>query len=62
MRDGAKGPVAIAMVTGRVQTRRERQRPGPEAWLVLTGRPVPDERTVAARASRDATVQEARYR
>src|SRR5215468_8197340 len=62
VRDGEKGPVAIEMVTCRVQTRMERKRTGPEEWLVITRRPVPDERTLEARASRDATDQDARYR
>src|SRR5207302_4074638 len=36
VRDGEKGPVAIEMVTRRVQTRLERKRMGPEEWLVIT--------------------------
>ena len=61
-RDGEKGPVAIEMVTCRVQTRMEHKRIGPAEWLVITRRPVTDERTLEARASRDATDHDARYR
>ena len=61
MRDGEKGPVAIEMVTRRVQTRLERKRTGPEEWLVITRRPLADERTVGPRASRDATDHDAHY-
>src|SRR5438445_6558391 len=62
VRDGEKGPVAIEMVTRRVQTRMERKRTGPEEWLVITRRPLTDERTLEPRASRDATDHDARYR
>ena len=62
VRDGEKGPVAIEMVKCRVQTRRERNRTGPQEWLVVTRRPLTDERTLEPRASRDATDQDARYR
>jgi hypothetical protein len=62
VRDGEKGPVAIEMVKRRVQTRRERKRPGPEEWLVVTRRPLTDECTVEPRASRDATDQDTRHR
>jgi SRSO17 transposase len=62
VRDGEKGPVAIEMVTRRVQTRLERKRTGPEEWLVITRRPLADERTVGPRASRDATDHDAHYR
>src|SRR2546427_1319551 len=62
VRDGEKGPVEIAMVRRRVQTRLERKRTGPEEWLVITRRPLTDDRTWASRASRDATEQDARYR
>ena len=62
VRDGEKGPVAIEMVKRRVQTRMERKRTGPEEWLVITRRPLTDERTLEARASRDATEHDARYR
>jgi SRSO17 transposase len=62
VRDGEKGPVAIEMVKRRVQTRLERKRTGPEEWLVVTRRPLGDNRTLEARASGDATDQDARYR
>jgi SRSO17 transposase len=62
VRDGEKGPVAIEMVKRRVQTRIEHKRTGPEEWLVVTRRLVADERTLEARASRDAIDQDAGYR
>jgi SRSO17 transposase len=62
VRDGEKGPVAIEMVKRRVQTRMERKRTGPAEWLIVTRRPLADERTVEPRASRDATDHDARYR
>jgi SRSO17 transposase len=62
VRDGEKGPVAIEMVKRRVQTRMERKRTGPEEWLVITRRPLTDERTLASRASRDTPDHDARYR
>jgi SRSO17 transposase len=62
VRDGEKGPVAIEMAKRRVQTRMERKRTGPEEWLIVTRRPLSDERPLAARASRDATDQDAHYR
>ena len=62
VRDGEKGPVAIEVVRRRVQTRIERKRPGPEEWLVVTRRPLTDDRTLEPRASRDATDQDERYR
>jgi hypothetical protein len=62
VRDGEKGPVAIAMVKRRVQTRIERKRTGPEEWLVVTRRPLSDDRAWEPRASRDATDQDARSR
>jgi SRSO17 transposase len=62
VRDGEKGPVTIEMVTRRVQTRIERKRTGPEEWLVVTRRPLSDERALEPRASRDATDQDTRYR
>ena len=52
VRDGEKGPVEIEMVKRRVQTRLERKRTGPEEWLVVTRRPLADDRTLEARASR----------
>jgi len=62
VRDGEKGPVGIEMVKRRVQTRLERKRTGPEEWLVVTRRPLADDRTLEPRASRDATDQDAGYR
>ena len=62
VRDGEKGPVEIEMVRRRVQTRIERKRTGPEEWLVVTRRPLSDDRTLGPHASRDATDQDARYR
>jgi SRSO17 transposase len=62
VRDGEKGPVAIEMVKRRVQTRLERKRTGPAEWLVVTRRPLTDDRTWEPRASRDATDQDERYR
>jgi SRSO17 transposase len=62
VRDGEKGPVAIEMVKCRVQTRLKRKRTGPEEWLVVTRRPLTADCLVAARASRDATDQDARHR
>src|SRR5215813_8081427 len=62
VRDGEKGPVAIEMVKGRVQTRMERKRTGPAEWLVITRRPLTDECTLEARVSRAATDHDARYR
>jgi len=62
VRDGEKGPVAIEMVTSRVQTRIARKRTGPEAWRVVTRRPLTDDRTLEPHASRDATDQDARPR
>jgi hypothetical protein len=61
VRDGEKGPVAIEMVKRRVQTRLERKRTGPEEWVVVTRRPLTADRLVEARASRDATDQDARH-
>src|SRR5712692_444700 len=62
VRDGEKGPVEIALVRRRVQTRLERKRTGPEEWLVVTRRPLTDDATWESRASRDATEQDERYR
>ena len=62
VRDGEKGPVEIEMVRRRVQTRLERKRTGPEEWLVVTRRPLTDDRILESRASRDATDQDERYR
>src|SRR5215468_9857695 len=62
VRDGEKGPVEIEMVTRRVQTRLERKRLGPEEWLVVTRRPLADNRTLESKASPDATDQDTQYR
>ena len=62
VRDGEKGPVAIEMVTRRVQTRMERKRTGPAEWLVITRRPLTDDCTLEPRISRDATDHDAHYR
>jgi SRSO17 transposase len=62
VRDGEKGPVEIEMVTRRVQTRIEHKRTGPEEWLVVTRRPLADDRTLEPTASPDATDQDARSR
>jgi SRSO17 transposase len=62
VRDGEKGPVEMAMIRRRVQTRLERKRTGPAEWLVVTRRPLTDDGTWVSRASRDATDQDARYR
>ena len=62
VRDGEKGPVAIEMVTRRVQTRLERKRTGPDEWLVVTRCPPSDARTLEPQVAPDATEQSARYR
>jgi len=62
VRDGEKGPGAIEMVKRRVQTRLERKRMGPEEWLVVTRRPLSDDRVLEPRASRDATDHDTRHR
>ena len=61
VRDGEKGPVEIAMVKHRVQTRLERKRTCPAEWLVITRRPLSDDRTLETQASRDATDQDTCY-
>src|SRR5262249_53405369 len=61
VRDGEKGPVEIELVRRRVQTRMERKRTGPEEWLVVTRRPLPDDRILEGQASPDATEQDGRY-
>jgi SRSO17 transposase len=61
VRDGEKGPVEIELVTRRVQTRLERKRTGPQEWLVITRRPLSDDRMVETQASRDACDQDTRY-
>src|SRR3989442_865294 len=62
VRDGEKGPVAIELVTRRVQTRLERKRTGPEEWLVVTRRPLANDWTLEPTASPDATDQDAHCR
>src|SRR5215471_8603843 len=62
VRDGEKGPVEIEMVTRRVQTRLERKRLGPEEWLVVTRRPLADDRTLESKVSPDATDQDTQHR
>jgi SRSO17 transposase len=62
VRDGEKGPVEIEMVTRRVQTRLERKRTGPEEWLVVTRRPLADDRMLEGNSSPDATEHDGRYR
>ncbi len=54
--------MGIAMGKRRVQTRLERKRTGPEEWLVVTRCSLSEERTFEARASRDATDHDNRYR
>lgn len=61
VRDGEKGPVEIELVKCRVQTRIERKRTGPAEWLVITRRPLSDDRTLETQASRDATDQDTCY-
>ena len=62
VRDGEKGPIAIEMIKRRVQTRLERKRTGPPEWLVVTRRPLADDRTLEPQASRDACDQDVGYR
>jgi SRSO17 transposase len=62
VRDGEKGPVGIEMIKRRVQTRLQRKRTGPEEWLVVTRRPLADDRTSEGKSSPDATEQDDRYR
>jgi len=62
VRDGEKGPVEIEMVKRRVQTRIERKCTGPEEWLVVTRRPLADDRPLEPQASRDAMDQDTGYR
>ena len=61
VRDGEKGPVGIEMVTRRVQTRLERNRTGPDEWLVVTRCPLADAGMVAGQASPEAGDQDIRY-
>jgi len=62
VRDGEKGPIEIEMIKRRVQTRLERKRTGPPEWLVVTRRPLADDRTLEPQASRDACEQDVGYR
>src|SRR4029453_15286264 len=62
VRDGEKGPVAIEMVTCRVQTRIERKRTGPQEWLPVHPPPLPNEGALEAPAARDATDQDEHHR
>src|SRR5215467_9591475 len=62
VRDGEKGPMEIEMIKRRVQTRLERKRTGPPEWLVVTRRPLADDRTLEPQASRDACDQDVGYR
>jgi SRSO17 transposase len=62
VRDGEKGPVDMEMVKRRVQTRSEGKRIGPQEWLVVTRRPLSDDRVLEPRASREATDQDTRHR
>jgi SRSO17 transposase len=50
------------MIKRRVQTRLQRKRTGPEEWLVVTRRPLADDRTSEGKPSPDATEQDDRYR
>jgi hypothetical protein len=62
VRDGEKGPGEIEMVRRRVQTRVARKRTGPAAWVVVTRRPLSDNRTFGPQASPEAADQDSRYR
>jgi SRSO17 transposase len=61
VRDGAKGPLEIEMVTRRVQTRLERKRTGPHEWLVVTRHPLADAGALAGKSSLDARDEDAHY-
>jgi hypothetical protein len=61
VRDGEKGPVEIELVTRRIQTRLARKRTGPEEWLVVTRRPLADDRILEGQASPEATEHDGRY-
>jgi hypothetical protein len=50
------------MIKRRGQTRLERNRTGPQEWLVLTRRPLADASTLAGQASPDAAEQDTQYR
>jgi len=62
VRDGEKGPIEIAMIKRRVQTRLERKRTGPQEWLVVTRRLLADASALEEPASLDAAEQDAQYR
>jgi hypothetical protein len=49
------------MVKRRVQTRLERKRTGPEEWLVVTRRPLSNDRMLEGKSSLDATEHDGRY-
>jgi hypothetical protein len=49
------------MIKRRVQARLERKRTGPPEWLVVTRRPLADDRTLEPQASREACEQDACY-
>src|SRR5215475_7453695 len=61
VQEGEKGPVELELVTRRVQTRLERKRTGPQECLVITRRPLADDRMLEPQASREACEQDARY-
>ena len=61
VRDGEKGPVEIEMVKGRVQTRLDHKRTGPEEWLVVTRRGLADASVLEGKASPDATEHDGQY-
>jgi len=54
--------VDIEMVKRRVQTRLERKRTGPDEWLVVTRRPLTDDRTAEGTSAPGATEQDDHYR
>src|SRR4029450_11622100 len=54
VRDGEKGPMAIELVTRRVQTRLERKRIGPQEWLGGTRHPLADDSMLETTAEREA--------
>ena len=62
VRAGEKGPVAIELVKRRGQTRLERKRTGPHAWLGVPRRALADDTTLEPQTSRDACEQDAGYR
>jgi hypothetical protein len=62
VRDGEKGPIDIELVKCRVQTRSEGKRIGPEEWLVVTRRPLSDDRVLESHASLEAIDQDTRHR